>query len=611
MNVLRVDRRSRGVGLALAAALAVLSLADAFAQTGPGGVSPDPSVTRQPAAPPAARPLAPRKLAPVLPERQAAGTTAGAAAPATPSGIVVNPLAAVDPDSVGLLSSAEGGFPTDMWNGTPYALVAPLFKEFPTAQSSATLRSLSKRLLASSARVPDGEHETGKFIAKRVELLAEMGDFEAATRLIEATPSQIENETLAWTEVNVRLLAGNDVRACAVVGGRIAKSETARWQKAFIFCQIAAGQKEQAGLALSLLRDSGESDPAFFQLAEAMVAGNVPNLESLPQPTPLTLAMLRVAKAKLPGDAMGTGQPGLLRAIAQNPSLDIEQRLDAAERAAANGALPLDALRDIYGKTAFDDRERAAPMKATESLSGPRARALLYQTAAKETIVTAKAETVSQAFKLAQAGGRFTLAARMFGPLIAAIPASSEHAWFAPQAARALLLSEAPQSAAPWIEVIRSAARFRPEDANAMTRLTPLVHIAGLADGEALEPALGQWWKATRKDENALDQATLAFTLLDSVGDRIPARVWGEILDGSPRDVANVPRAPLWFMFERAAAAGRLGEGVLAAIVSLGEGSVIEASPLVLHHVISGLKSLRFAKESRAIALEAAVEAGL
>ncbi len=601
MNVFRAEVLRRSARLALAAtAWAAVSLGAAQAQV--PAQQPLPAA-REPA-PASPRSLAPRRLAPP------AAKPAAPAVPLAASGIQVNPLEQVDPDSVGLLTVAEGGFPADLWKGTPYAIVAPLLQEFPTAQASPTLRSLSRRLLLSAAQVPAGEHETGTFIARRAELLARMGDIESARRLIEAAPSHVSSEPLSWAEMNVHLLAADDARACQVVNSRITGAEMARWQKAYIFCQAIAGEKDKAALGLSLLRDIGENDRTFLLLADALVNGTQVTLENLPQPTPLTLAMVRRSGVKLPADALASAQPALLRSLAYSPSQGLEERLDAAELAVIAGAMPVEALRDIYSGVSFQPAELAAPLKTAASLSGPKARALLYQTTAAERNPTAKAEGITQAFKLGYAHGRFTMAARTFAVQVGAIPASAEHVWFAPQAIRALLLSDAPDSALPWVDVVRSAARFRQEDDAVLTRLSPLLHVAGMAEGDAFD-ALGKWRAMSKSDENAFDQATMVFSLLDAIGAVMPLALWAQIIEGTPRDVATVPRPPIWVLLDRAGPAGQLGGGVLAAIVSLGEGGVVEASPLVLHRVISTLQSLKLFKEARQLAVEAAIEAGL
>ncbi len=614
MNVSRADGTRPVIRQFFIATFGILAFAWPAAAQAPLTVPPENNgtvSTRPEGAAP--RALTPRRLSPAV-SSPSQGTTPNVTAdqPTAPGGIQVTPLSAVDPDSVGAISATDGGFGADVWAGTPAPVVIALLEEFPIAQSSRTLRKLSQRLLMSSAEVPTGQMEIGSFIARRVSLLAEMGDLDGATRLLDVTPSRISNEHLAWTETMVRFLADDNVRACAIAGGRIAETDSSRWQKAFIFCQILSGEKDKAALGLSLMHELDDSDEAFFQLAEGLISGNPAKLESFAAPSPLTLAMARAAKVSLPDDALSSNRPRVWKLIATDPKEPIERRLDAAERAVATGSMPVQFIRDLYREMTFAPEELSNPISAAAMLSPQHARALLYRAAAAQAIATAKAEAAAQAFALSRSDGRFSLAARIFEDVIAAIPPSPEFTWFAPDAIRVLVLSETPASAGHWSDLLQSSARFRSDDAAAARRIAPLMRIAGIQGlGSWSDVALKKWWEDIKPTESASDQGTLLFTLLDAVGDSIPPTMWMELLNGSPRDVVQVPRAPWWLILERASASGRIGESVLASVVSLGDGGVVEAAPIVLHRVITALRAIHLDAEARAIALEAAVEAGL
>ena len=242
-------------------------------------------------------------------------------APATmsPGLIQVDTLSTIDPDTAGVLSEDEGGFGIAMWAGTGRALVDTLLPRLPVNATSSTMRDLMRRLLLSTAQVPQGESESGGLVALRVRLLAAMGDTSGVDALLKATPGRNQNEQLMRIEADARFLANDNARACALATGQIREQDSPYWQKAFIFCQALAGENDKAALGVALLRELGEEDAVFFDLVGALASGKAPIIESLPDPSPLHLAMARVAKAQLPPDVISSNRPAVLRPVAVSP----------------------------------------------------------------------------------------------------------------------------------------------------------------------------------------------------------------------------------------------------------------------------------------------------
>ena len=600
-------------GLPFVAALMIGGAA--LAQTATPTVAPNaPSTVEATDAPtiaPAPRRLKPRRLKPRNTVKPA-DTATPSSIMSSPSGFSVNTLASIDTDSVGALSQTESGFPADMWNGTPRVVVDALMPELPVYTTSMAVRDLMRKLLLSAATTPEGDAKPGALIAQRIETLAAMGDQAGVVGLLGAMPSRIDNEKLAWTETDARFLSSDNARACAVVGRYVARSDAVYWQKSFIFCQILAGQKEQARLSLDLLRDTVDDDPVFFQLADAMLAGTTLALDSLPDATPLNLAMARVAQVELPEDVVSSNKPGVLRTIAMSPKLPVAMRLEAAERAAASGALPVSALRQIYGSVPFSDEELANPLSVAQSETGPRSRALLYRAASRQKVPTARAEAVFRALELAREGGRFGPTARAFAPLIKGIPASTEYVWFAPDAIRAMLIGNEPEGAADWFRVLSSNANFREDSAMLHKRVVPLAYLARLTGTEIWSPdSLDAWLQTVAADEDASAQAETLFALYQAVGEPVPATLWAAALGGGKKAMVPMPRAALWLRATEAAEQGRLGETVLAALAVMGDGALADVDAVLLHHVVASLMKVGRIDEARALAVEAAIAKGL
>ncbi len=521
-------------------------------------------------------------------------------------------LRPVDPDATGVLEAGAGGFGADMWRGTPRELVQTLLPKLPTGTPSRAMRDLMTRLLLSTADPPQGEGRSGDLVAARLALLAAMGNSAAVTDLLAATPGRGNEAALVRIEADNRLLANDVNRACVLAAGQIGRAEDLFWQKAFIFCQALAGEHDKAALGMSLLREMGDEDAVFFDLVDSLSGPDPSAIESLPDPSPLHLAVARVAKAQLPADAVSSAHPGVLGTIAASPNAPVALRLEAAERAEAAGALPIETLRQLYTSVAFSDEDLANPLSKTEAESGPLSRALLYRTALIQTVPAAQAEAVARALALGREGGRYASTVRGFMPILERIPVSAPMLWFAPDAVRALLAGGAPDAAGPWFAQMRSSALFDETAAVGLARVLPLARIAGSPEASEWSPDdLAAWWDTVRDDEEAPARAALLYSLMEALDEPVPADLWGALLDRAALSPVVMPHPALWQRLAATAADRRVGETVLIALLTLGESGPGGADPIVLGRVIGSLRAIGLDAEARALALEAALAAGL
>lgn len=598
------------VGLVLCAGFSDRGMAqDAAPPSGPVRLAP-PSVLTPPPSPkpsPAVKQNAPEPV-----------KEAPKAAPPVLSGklIEVDSLQTIDPDATGVLSGDNGGFGVDMWAGAGREMVFALLPRLPVTAPSITMRELMRRLLLSSATPPKGDAKGGSLVALRARLLVDMGDLNGADRLIGAAPGHSQSEELIRIEADIRFLLNDNARACALAVGQIGAGATDYWQKVFIFCQTLAGEKEKASLGVSLLRELGDKDAVFLQLAGALINGEVPAVESLPDPSPMHLAMARAAKAPMPKDAISSNLPGILSAIAVTPNSSVELRLNAAEKAEATGALNVDALRQLYVGISFSDKEMANPLSKAEAESGPMGRALLYRASLIQTAPATQAELLARALSLARQGGRYASAARVFMPALLRIPPSPELAWFAPEAARSLLAGGEREAAGAWLSLLRSGAVVNNDLKAALRALMPLARLAGAAEAESWTiDDLAGWWEDERKNDGARERAELLYSLFEALGDPIPDGAWDRLLDGPERITAVMPHPALWYRLEKTIRSGavseRPGETVLISLLALGKDGLAQTDPMVLKQVLTALSASGLKSEARALAVEAALAAAL
>ena len=533
--------------------------------------------------------------------------------------IEVGTLNALDPSAVGLLFGADGGFGIDMWRGTPRVVVERLLPRLPAPAPTATMRDMMRRLLLSAADVPAGDTILPAggpgLLMLRMERLAAAGDTEAVTGLMQAASVRFDDPRPARLEMDAHWLDNDYGGACDIAREMLPRDPDPAWLKSVTFCRLLDEQSESAALAADLLREEGVDDPAFFDLIRILGGNDGLVVDTLPNPRPLHLAMLRAANRQIPPDVVMSRHPGVLRSVAGAPNATSELRLFAAERAEAVGALSADTLGEVYASLQFADEDRANAIDIAENDPGPRTRALLFQVAQRERVPTARAVALQTALKQAVAEGEYFTVARVANPTIRALQPVPEMVWAAADLGRALLAAGDTQRALAWFETARVlAARENVDAVAAVIELWPLVQLADTQRALPWDPTIaGHWWDAT-VDLPAAErsqQAALLFVLFEALGYEIPPALWTPLYEGALTDVARVPSPALRVMLRAAAADGRVGETVLVSLVMLGESGPGGTEVSVLADIVSALRAVGLEAEARGLAVEAALTHGM
>jgi hypothetical protein len=529
---------------------------------------------------------------PAVPEPPASPTPT----PPADESISATPLAPVDSAWVGTLGAPQA-LPQTMWQGTPRSVVAAALPALgPT--TSPVLQDLSRRLLLSNAAPPAGQDPPNQpgLAALRVERIAALGDVEGAIAVIDALPTTFRDESMARRRIELAFAKNDAEDACRSVQTNIARYQSVWWDRALIACQALAGDREKAALGVSLLHEQkAPADPTFDALVAA-VGGRALKLDKLAQPTPMLVSLLAAAKATQPRDPLGEADPASLRAWAINESVPAIQRLAAAERAAALGSIAPEALADLYAKASFTPEELGQAIKQGKTAASPRDRALLYQVARSDPAAGARAAALTALFDEARKRGAFIVTARALAPIVLELQPGQELASFAPEAMHALYAAGRPDAAAAWLPVADPAA-------------TPTLTLLGqLANGGTLAPASVDAAIAALAERDP-HQTTLVLALATGLG------VSSFVADGSrlaekPHEGAW-PSAALWLDQRQAAAKRRLGETVLMTLLIARSGERLSLEPVVLADAVAGLAAVGLEGDARALALEAALAAGI
>ncbi len=245
-------------------------------------------------------------------------------------------------------------------------------------------------------------------------------------------------------------------------------------------------------------------------------------------------------------------------------------------------------------------------------MTGPLARAILYQAILSEDVPTARAEAVGIALERAREEGRFATMARILLPAMQVLPASREFAWFAAEAGRAYFAANRWEEARRWFDVALAERGADEEARLAAVQLWPLVALTG-EDAEVDPDMLTAWWDSQggALDPTAHQRGGLLLTLLAAIGRDVAPEQWDGLLAGPLIEPAAVASPALRHALAVAAREGRIGEAVLLALLGLGAGGPQNSGLVTLGETISALRAAGLERDAQAIAVEAALAGGL
>jgi hypothetical protein len=514
--------------------------------------------------------------------------------------VTATALAPVDTGWIGVLGEAAHPLPQSMWQGTPRALVAAALPRLaPTG--SPTLQGLSRRLLLSNAIAPQGADapDAPSLAALRVDRLMALGDVDDALALIDALPTTMGSEDIDRDRVELRFAKDDTGGACRDVQSGVGRHQGVWWDRALIACQALAGDQAKAALGFSLLREQqAPPDPAFDTLVTAALGGRSAKLDKLADAHPMLIKLLVAAKLPLPADAVASADLPSLRLWAANEAVPAPQRLAAAERAAALGALTPATLAELYGKVEFKPEELGAAIKQGKPPNSPRDRALLYRVARSDPAASVRAAALTRLLADARKRGDFITMARVVAPILGEMTASDEMASFAPDAVRVMYAAGRAEAAQAWLAHVAEAAT------PAMRLLTRLATDTATPGGDAaLQDAV-----ATVSKRDAV-QGALLLAVLPELGITIAPGDWAPLI-GAPHGAA-MPDFAVWTRQQEAATGRRVGETVLMTLLIARAGDHLSSEPIVLSRAVAGLKAVGLDSEARALALEAALAAGI
>ncbi|MEC7489263.1 MAG: hypothetical protein VYA17_06710 [Pseudomonadota bacterium] len=548
------------------------------------------------------RPLQQIRVAPRLPEG---------------SGIVSNKLDLLDPDAIGLISEAKGGFPLAMWEGTAWSLVKMLLPRIPAESMSAVLRDLARRLLTTRAGVPAKKPVAASLLALRVERLLAMGAVEDALALIEITKGARRDKNLARTRVEALFYTNDNAGACRAVNKAAQNYKDLYWLQATAFCRALSNDHDQAALIADVILERQEEvERVFFVAVDALAGATSEEVPPLKSPAALHLAMMRAANIQIPPDFVRNASAAALRVVASAPNAALETRLFAAEKARLSGALPADKLVSLYLSIDFTADEVTRPFWNAEENWGPRRRALIHRALAAERVPRAKVDLLRRAWQLGSERKSHAAFVDISAAIVATIKPSPELNGFAIEAARTLFSGGRSDEALAWYALVSSDDNNTDPAQNAERMLWHLAVLADEKDAVSLtSEQLKEWHKRHQMtgDLGSLRKSMAFFALLGAIGKEVSPELWHSLLE-QPMTTGPVNKQ-LNLAWRRnlssATRSARIGEAILFLIVGGGEMGFVGFSLSDAVYVISILRELGLDRDARLMAIETAIAFGL
>ncbi|HIA21482.1 MAG TPA: hypothetical protein EYN80_03420 [Alphaproteobacteria bacterium] len=487
----------------------------------------------------------------------------------------------------------------------------------------------------SSATAPVKNQESSDLLEIRLTALADLGEFESFFELLAIIPESATTPKIKQLKSNVLFLMGNIAAGCELILNQVQEADSLYWQKALFICQLLRDEKA-AALSLSLLRDQlNETDADFLELGGVSL-GEVPNLTTTLAPNVLNFALLLNTEIGIPDHWLTQAGPAIQRAIAEAETILLTTRLVAAEHAAEMGALSANYVRRLYQLVKFNNEEFDDAIATAQKNGGALGRALLHQASIQKQWGDERATLLLASWQNSRATGSAILSALVNKKPLLTLHANDQIIHAAPEIVRALLaigndadskviriklidgtetLISVTERFESWLDLLGESAEMDTEIERTLASLMPLVTIANLDTKPQWHPRMAErWWNAFPDEIGSpaqVDRGNRLFMTLNALGYPVGQKGWNLLLNGPNMVTTQVPSVGIRYSMQDAAKSGQIGSTVLFALLALGEGGPVEASPLALGSVLRCLRQIGLENHARAIALEAVIENGM
>ena len=522
--------------------------------------------------------------------------------------IEIGTLTGVGAATSGLISSQQGGFGPNMWQGASRTDIDTYLARLPVPGASPVMNDLARRLLLTGAQPPSGAGSGITLLATRIDRLIAAGHTQAAVELASSS-GQERPPLVAAGLARAALAQSNDQLACDALkdippGRDPAHDAMAAFSvKLSTYCQIAAGNPEIASLTLDLAREEGMDDALFYSLASEAALGIVLRA---PEPNGLTImnfAFYKLAGRELPKDAANIAEPALLPAFLGEETISAEAKVTAAERAASYGLIDGRDLAAVYREPSFTPEQMAGLLTSDIPEPSPLRRAMIFQAIGSAVAADDRMRLFRLAFATAESAGLYYPTIEALYPDLDRLVPSEALRPLAPAAARAFIALGERSKAQQWLALMGGGQMLGRD----MRELEGLLRISGGSPNAFDRSKVSAEIVSDLRSGVAQTRAFAASEamLLEALGFELESSVWDALLDARGALTGQVPPEALLNQLNVASQKGTVGETVMLAIEVIGTNGAGAVHPRAAAQAVSSLRTINLENEARRLALEA------
>lgn len=262
---------------------------------------------------------------------------------------------------VGLISTDEGGLPSQALARQPAKLVRAILKGTQGPLVSRWGHIMMRRALASRLAAPSGMNPA-EFVALRAQVLNSMGEFAVARGLVQDVDAGNWNPAMTTEALKAYIATSDIVGACPAVRLQGSVREDAQWDMLQAICNAYAGEGALAASQLNGAQNREIAPEIDLLLAQRFAGaagrgrgGTTVSWDGVEDLTPWRFALANALGEEIPEglveDAI-TGPRGDYYAMAgaTAPMLPLDVRAQYAEIAASRGILSASAMVDLYSQ---------------------------------------------------------------------------------------------------------------------------------------------------------------------------------------------------------------------------------------------------------------------
>ncbi|HEU4968960.1 hypothetical protein [Sphingomonas sp.] len=369
------SRRLLG-GAALAAALAAVAIPalgqdqapESLLPPGFGDVpvaQPTPPPPGQPAPQPGATPPAPGAELPLTAEDQQATGEEELPADETETAEAdpydLPEAARRDPDLVGVLTPANGGYGADEWGNVDGRFASALMRDIKAPIASRWAQILLRRVLLTRAPTPAGV-DGADWVAERAWLLLRMGEADPARLLVAGVDVDRFSPKMFDIAQQTALATADPAAMCPLTDHVPASADQTSWDLVRAMCAALSGDNGTAGAIIDAARHRSRARGIDLLLAEKVVGAGggrrAINIEwtGVDNLTAWRFGLANAVNVPIPAALFDTVGPHVEAWQYRAPMISTEDRLVPASWAASLGVLSNAAYVDLIGR-AYDEAD--------------------------------------------------------------------------------------------------------------------------------------------------------------------------------------------------------------------------------------------------------------